>query len=95
MEKNMHGYDIWKELEEKVGSKIPHPIVYRILREFEDMGLVKGEWISSETGPARKVYLITEDGIMVLKHNLNLLKKIRDLLDKIIRNIERHCQNRQ
>lgn len=83
-----HGYDLWKKLEEILGTKIPHPIVYKILKEFEEMGLVVGRWVSAKSGPARKIYSITIDGVMILKHNLELFRKIRDLLSTIIEHVE-------
>jgi len=87
-ENKMHGYDIWKKLEEAMNLKIPHPIVYRILRDYEAHGLVKSDWVYTESGPAKKIYEITEDGIFLLKNNLEYLKKLRDILAEIVDFIE-------
>ncbi len=88
-EQRMHGYDIWKRLEQMLGLKIPHPIVYRILKEFEDYGLVKSDWEHTNAGPARKVYSITQDGISLLRENLEYLRRLRDILSEIIEFAER------
>jgi len=87
-EKNMHGYNIWKKLERIFDMKVPHPIVYKILREYEEYGLVKSNWVHDNIGPARKMYSITEDGEELLRENLDFLKKMQAILADIVKFIE-------
>ncbi|RLE74616.1 MAG: PadR family transcriptional regulator [Thermoprotei archaeon] len=94
-EKRMHGYDIWKKLEQVFRVKVPHPIVYKLLREYEEYGLVRSSWVHSETGPAKKIYEITEDGINLLRNNLDFLKKLRDILTDIVNFIEEKLMEQQ
>jgi PadR family transcriptional regulator PadR len=41
--------------------------LYRALRRFEAMGLVRSTWQSSEVGPRRRYYRLTDLGIGVLR----------------------------
>jgi PadR family transcriptional regulator PadR len=41
--------------------------LYRALRRFEAMGLVRSAWQTSEVGPRRRYYHLTELGIEVLR----------------------------
>ncbi len=63
---NLHGYQIWQRL---MGMDLPglnehdRPAVYRILRQLEEEGKVSSEWDTTDkTGPARRVYSLTEAG---------------------------------
>ena len=84
-----HGYELWRKIENDLDLKIPHPVIYKILREFEEYGLVRSRWLANSSGPAKKVYSLTNDGKMILKHNLELLRRIRKLLDRVIEHVEK------
>lgn len=58
-----HGYELLAQLGELgLGSTDPGGL-YRLLRGMERDGLVESTWKTSETGPARRRYEITEDGV--------------------------------
>lgn len=66
---DMYGYQIIKEIEmrsEQVFS-FKEGTLYPILHSFEQNGLVKSYWESSEQGRKRKYYHITKKGIKVLQ----------------------------
>ena len=42
--------------------------VYRVLHEMEGLGLVLGTWEHPSSGPAKRQYEITEDGLGCLAH---------------------------
>lgn len=57
-----HGYDLLERLGE-LGVHRPDPGgLYRTLRAMEQEGLVTSTWESSDMGPARRTYRLTEEG---------------------------------
>ncbi len=68
-EKPSHGYELAERLTDfSLGRAGVGQIggLYRILSELEVDGLIKGEWHTSDPGPARKTYRTTEKGISFL-----------------------------
>ncbi len=63
---NLHGYLILQQLERMGFSSIDHATLYRELRRLEGQGLVASEWETGESGPARRVYSITDAGEQML-----------------------------
>jgi PadR family transcriptional regulator PadR len=58
-----HGYDLAAALAEFGLGDLDPSLVYRMLRDLEESGLVTSEWqppVSS--GPTRRVYQLTADG---------------------------------
>ncbi len=80
-----HGYSLMEKLSE-LGLNISccHPsILYRALRTMELQGLVISNWEVQVTGPARRVYSITQTGEDFLnnwcfhaKENVKMIHKI-------------------
>jgi PadR family transcriptional regulator PadR len=60
--KPRYGYEIIKEIERKTDRKPSQGIIYPILHEFEEKGLVNATWNVEEKGPSRKYYYITAKG---------------------------------
>lgn len=73
-EKPRYGYDIIKELEERVGGEYsPSPgVVYPTLTLLEEMGLAT---ISEQTGN-RKLYTLTPEGLAQYETNKPLIESI-------------------
>ena len=62
-EESSYGYELMERLEEEFGFEQINPgTLYRNLRRMEQQGLGKSEWETSEGGPARRMYYITESG---------------------------------
>jgi PadR family transcriptional regulator PadR len=57
-----HGYGISQALESAGLQPIRGAQLYPALVRLEDEGAILARWESSESGPARKVYVLTEDG---------------------------------
>ena len=59
-----HGYAIARNIELRSGKTflMKEGTLYPSLRTLETEGLVTGEWEVQPSGPARKVYRITENG---------------------------------
>ena len=58
-----HGYDLAVRLRPMHDGEGDPGSVYRVLRGLERQGLVRSEWNRSSTGPARRTYYITADGM--------------------------------
>lgn len=57
-----HGYDLLERLGELGMRRADPGGLYRTLRAMEQEGLVRSTWESSDMGPARRTYHLTEDG---------------------------------
>ena len=70
-EESSYGYELMERLEEEFGfEQIRAGTLYRTLRQTDKEGLCKSEWDTSESGPARRMYSITEAGEEYLcEHN--------------------------
>ncbi|MGC8721134.1 MAG: PadR family transcriptional regulator [Caldisericaceae bacterium] len=55
---------------------------YRILRALETDGLITSEWDTSGSGPARRIYSITEHG----KEELNSIVKYIEQTEQFVKN---------
>ncbi len=82
-------------LQENIG-KLPFPgpapdkaAVYRALRDLEKRGLVRSHWEHGESGPAKRIYYITEAGEKRLKIWVVALKERVDILKRFIAMCER------
>ena len=59
---SLHGYLILQQLNRMGFTNVDHATLYRELRRLEGQGLVASEWETGESGPARRVYSITDAG---------------------------------
>ena len=59
--------------------------VYRTLRQMEQEGMVRSSWDTSETGPARRLYAITEAGEAYLKYWADSLNHSQQLMETFFR----------
>ena len=85
---SLHGYGLLEKLESIGLSSINPSIIYRILRDYEDLGLVSSDWDHETTqGPPRRVYTITEEGLDALTKAEAALKATNDRINLIIKQI--------
>lgn len=68
-----HGYAIAREIEGLSGSALVlrEGSLYPALRVLEQDGLILGTWEIQQTGPARKVYTLTEKGRTELERRIS------------------------
>ena len=59
---SVHGYVIMQQLKRMGFPEVDHPTLYRELRRLESQGHVASEWQTGGSGPAKRVYSITEAG---------------------------------
>jgi len=91
--KDLHGYELLNMLDEYFPEfcfcRGPSGMGtgYRILRILEMEGLIRSRWETGE-GPAKRVYSITPEGLMVKKELINYIKEMRDRIDKFLEFVE-------
>lgn len=87
--KSSHGYGLLEELDKLGLGSIQPSVIYRILRDYEEIGLVESGWDSDETqGPPRRVYSITEAGLAALERAKRSLKDTVDRIEKLLQIID-------
>lgn len=68
--------------------------LYRTLRGLEEDGLVRSAWETGESGPARRVYELTEQGIEFLHAWAASNCATRAQLDRFLAAYEEHFQHK-
>ena len=61
-EESSYGYELMERLENLGFGEVNPGTLYRKLRQMEREGLCKSEWKTSTSGPARRVYSLTDGG---------------------------------
>jgi DNA-binding PadR family transcriptional regulator len=82
LEKNMYGYSMVKQLEEK-GYIIEENTLYPLLRRLEKKGLINGRWDVSEDRP-RKFYALSEEGRSIRRLLLEIWHKQNEILNHLL-----------
>lgn len=85
-----HGYHIAQEAE---GMAVTHAgldsgIIYRTLRNLEAADRVSSYWDTSGSGPARRVYVLTESGIQHLGEWAEVLRNVGGSLAALTKDCE-------
>lgn len=75
-----HGYDLLEQLAELGLVRIDPGGLYRALRAMEQEGLVRSWWEPSETGPDRRTYNLTAEGLDWLHAWAGSLREMKRLL---------------
>jgi PadR family transcriptional regulator, regulatory protein PadR len=84
-QEDLHGYGLLEKLEPLGLGAINPSVIYRILRDYEDIGLVRSDWDKDSTqGPPRRVYSLTEEGAAALKRAYSSLKDTVTRINQII-----------
>ncbi|MFH0998082.1 MAG: helix-turn-helix transcriptional regulator [Pseudomonadota bacterium] len=75
--KTSYGYELIQNIGqfEFVQGNAPPGMIYRHLREMEDLGLVVSEWKTDEGGPAKRIYRLTSEGDEVLSFWIEYLER--------------------
>lgn len=85
-EKETHGYELFEQLS-TLGFDpecLDSSILYRDLRDMEDMGLIESKWDEEESkGPKRRVYRIMDEGKIQLGVWIDSLKTIQDQISQL------------
>ncbi|HVL84934.1 MAG TPA: helix-turn-helix transcriptional regulator [Pseudonocardia sp.] len=86
-----HGYELAARLRPMHDGDGDAGGVYRALRGLERQGLVRSEWHTSDVGPARRTYFVTELGVasldaqaVELEHTHDALHVFRDRYTRLV-----------
>lgn len=86
-----HGYTLLEQLTEFGLENLNPGVIYRTLRDMEDMGWVTSTWDEEQTqGPPRRVYRITDEGDNALAQWVQDLGETRDLVDRFMEAYQQH-----
>jgi DNA-binding PadR family transcriptional regulator len=80
----LHGSEIQRVLKERFGLEVSGPAVYGTLKKLEAFGFVVATWDTSGSGPARRVYRITEEGLEYLQKVTEKLARLRSFIEKLV-----------
>jgi PadR family transcriptional regulator PadR len=65
-EESSYGYELMERVTEFGFEEISAGTLYRTLRQMEGEGLCTSEWEAAQSGPARRMYSITQEGVAYL-----------------------------
>ena len=80
-----YGYDLRRIIMERTDGEVDVDVggLYRSLRRLEEEGAVVSRWCDDETGPRRREYQVTEQGIELAEQWLDALRQ-RQHLDELL-----------
>ena len=85
-EEESHGYELYDQLSD-FGfdpQRLDSSVVYRDLREMEELGLIDSYWDDDSKGPKRRVYRILDDGRTQLTEWIDVLERIQGRMKRLI-----------
>lgn len=94
--KATYGYELMEILGAEDDHSPPDPgTLYRTLRQLEEEGLVRSTWDTSGSGPARRVYELTEQGVECLHAWAVNIRRTRKRLDHFLAEYELHFDTKE
>lgn len=82
---NSYGYELMEKMSEFGLNTMNPGTFYRTLRQMEKDGIVSSSWDTSETGPARRVYSITQAGETYLQFWAESLDQYQKMMNAFFR----------
>lgn len=79
---SLHGYKLIQELTRFGFSSIDQGNVYRTLRQLEKDEMIKSEWDTTTSGPAKRIYSITDAGLAYLKTCSDALEQYQSIINR-------------
>ncbi|MGD9695370.1 MAG: helix-turn-helix transcriptional regulator [Thermoleophilia bacterium] len=79
-----YGYDLIQRMSAFGFGVVDSGRVYRILRRLEEDGLVVSGWDTSNDGPARRLYSLTDAGHEYLDTWADSIREYRSMLDRFL-----------
>jgi len=94
-EKEAHGYELYDQLT-SLGFDpgcLDSSILYRDLRDMEDMGLIGSKWDEEDSkGPKRRVYKILDEGKIRLGEWIDNLEGIQEQINQVTKRYQKTIQ---
>ncbi|MGD8367447.1 MAG: PadR family transcriptional regulator [Desulfobacterales bacterium] len=87
MTRPSYGYELIQTIQQFgfVEGNAPPGMIYRHLRQLEEDGLVTSHWKTEGSGPAKRVYDLTDEGREMLAIWIQYLQGQAENLDRFIR----------
>jgi poly-beta-hydroxybutyrate-responsive repressor len=84
--KASYGYELIQEISRFgfVEGAAPPGMIYRHLRDLEENGMVASEWETEGTGPAKRVYQLTDEGEKALAFWIDYMQGQADRLTEFV-----------
>jgi PadR family transcriptional regulator, regulatory protein PadR len=79
---SLHGHKLIQELTRFGFTTIDQGNVYRTLRQLEKDNLIKSEWDTTTSGPAKRIYSITEAGEAYLSTCTDALEQYQSIINR-------------
>src|SRR3989304_2182735 len=79
---SMHGYQLMQTLTMFGLVSFEPTTVYRTLRRLQKSGLIMSAWETGDSGPAKRVYSLTDAGEEFLRTWASALRQYQGLLDR-------------
>jgi len=81
-----YGYELISTIQSFgfIEGTAPPGMIYRHLRQMEEDNMVKSEWDTGETGAAKRIYTITEEGREVLSLWIQFMETNAEKLNNFI-----------
>jgi PadR family transcriptional regulator len=89
-----YGYELMEKMATFGLAAMNPGTFYRTLRQMEKDGMVRSSWDTSEGGPARRVYSITEAGETYLKYWAESLDQYQRMMDTFFHLYSGHTSSR-
>lgn len=86
-EEESHGYELFDQLS-SFGfdpQQLDSSVIYRDLRDMEELGLIDSYWDDDSKGPKRRVYRILDEGSIYLADWMKVLDIIQDQMNQLIK----------
>ena len=85
--KASYGYELIQDIQRYgfIEGNAPPGMIYRHLRQLEEDGLVSSRWETEGTGPAKRMYDITDEGRQVLGIWIDYMKRQAKNLNDFIK----------
>ncbi len=95
LRKPAHGYELMEILSKKNIAGMDPGNLYRTLRSLEKNHFVRSSWEAGDTGPSRRIYAITENGIEYLNAWVERIRRTRSRLSDFLEDFEEtHRKNK-
>jgi DNA-binding PadR family transcriptional regulator len=85
-----YGYDLASSMSKYAltDAAVERGALYRTLRQLEENGYVSSEWDVAGSGPARRVYSLTNDGVGHLGEWREVLGNLSSSMARFVKNVE-------
>ncbi|MFS2292401.1 poly-beta-hydroxybutyrate-responsive repressor [Actinomadura hallensis] len=79
-----HGYELIERLADMGVADVEPGHAYRVLRSMERERLLTSSWVPSDSGPARRRYELTPEGLAELRARMSGLARFGTVLDSFL-----------